>query len=76
MNGKVTKNCKSSKEVFMNTSMYSWKDLADGALIGGWSIFDFERHYNPYKSPPISNKNGFVLVFRSYGNLMVSKKTI
>jgi len=48
----------------------------DWPLIGRWSVFDPKKHYNPYKSPPINNKGGFILVLWCYGNLLVSIKTI
>ncbi len=73
---KSLKTIKSSKKIFMNTSMYSWKALVIAIWYVGGSYFDPKKHYSPYKRPPISNEGSLVLVLWCYGNLMVSKKTI
>jgi hypothetical protein len=52
------------------------ESFGDYLLVGRGSIFDPKRHYNPYKSPPISNNDDFVLVLQCYENMTVSKKTI
>jgi hypothetical protein len=76
MSGKVTKNSKIIlKDLHEHINVFM-ESFGDYPLIGMQSIFDLKRHYNQFKSPPISNKGDFVLVFRCYGNLMVSRKTI
>jgi hypothetical protein len=61
MSGKSLKIIESSKKNHEYIIVFS-KSFADYLLIGGWFIFDPERHYDPYKSPPISYKGSFVLV--------------
>jgi hypothetical protein len=76
MSGKVTKNSKIIlKDLYEHINVFK-ESFGDFPLIGRWFTFYPKRHYNPYKSPPISNKGGFVLVFWCYGNLMVSEKNI
>jgi len=76
MSGHVIKNNKIIlKDLHEHINVFT-KSFGDCPLIGRWSIFDPKRHYNPYKTPPISNKGNFVLVFQCYGNLMVLKQTI
>ncbi len=58
---------------FMNTSVYSHKDL----VITIWqSMFHPKTHHNPYKSYPFNNKGNLMLILWCYGNLMVSIKIV
>jgi len=53
------------------------ESLGDYFLISKWFIFYPKRYHDyPYGSPPINNKNSFVLIFECHGILMVSKETI
>jgi hypothetical protein len=67
---KIVKSFSKNHE-YINVSTESFGDYP---LIGGWSIFDPKRHYNPYKSPLINYKDNFILLFWCYGNLMVFRK--
>jgi len=58
---------------FINTSMYSHKDLV---ITLWWSMFHPKTHHNPYKSYPFNNKGNLMLILECCGNLMVSIKTV
>jgi hypothetical protein len=62
MIGHVIKNSKKKIKNFHEYINVFMKSFGDCFLIGRWSIFDPKRQYNPYKSPPINNKDGFVLL--------------
>jgi hypothetical protein len=73
---KSLKIVKSSRKIFMNTSMYSWKAFFYYPLTSGQSIFDTKRHHNPHKSPLVCHKGNFVLVFWCDWYLMISWKLV
>lgn len=76
MGGQDSKDSKIIQKRFHEIIQVIHEHLIHHSLIGRWCILEARGHHHPHKGPPIYNEGRFVMVFKSYLDLVVARKSI